>query len=325
MNCKRRKTMKAQALPRSIVTMTLVGLLLAGCGGGDVSLNSQPTGASTPPTNGTSTQPSVTNATNCQLSLNPVLNGPNVTDFKTFWACQEFDAPTQTTNSYGLSVFADGSGIVFDASGINSLHTFLWTQKTCSEIVVEDIYGIEKITEISGAATSGIYNFKTADGSTSSCLLIDLPPQPPKPSTEPSFPAGTTAIATPSEIPPQAFVMGWDLTGQVTTGYTVYLGKITSDKFDPDSICNPFGVYGSPYSKTSMFNELGIYANPTSTFSLNNPSAKAPPVIVDSRLYDPTRTPFSPAGAIGTITTNSTKFPNHVTLKELTDYLGCTR
>jgi hypothetical protein len=306
--------------------MTLVGLLLAGCGGGDVSLNSQPTGASTPPTNGTSTQPSVTNTTNCQLSLNPVLNGPNVTDFKTFWACQEFDAPTQTTNSYGLSVFADGSGIVFDASGINNLHTFLWTQKTCSEIVVEDIYGIEKITEISGAATSGIYNFKTADGSTSSCLLIDLPPQTPKPSVEPSFQAGFVAIANPSEIPQDAFVMGWDLSGQVNsnTGYTVYLGKITNNKFDPDSICNPFGTYGSPYSATSMFNQSSIYASQTSTYSLNNPAAKAPPVIVDSRIYDPTRTTFSP-GLIGEITINSTKFPNHVTLKELTDFLGCTR
>jgi hypothetical protein len=127
--------MRKQVLAQSFTALTLCGLLFAGCGGGDSNVTSQPTnGASAQSTQSQST--SSTNSLNCQLSLNPVLNGPNVTDFKTFWACQEFDPSTQTTSSYGLSVFADGSGILFDATGVNSLHTFLWTQKTCSEIVV---------------------------------------------------------------------------------------------------------------------------------------------------------------------------------------------
>jgi len=317
--------MRKQVLAQSFTALTLCGLLFAGCGGGDSNVTSQPTnGASAQSTQSQST--SSTNSLNCQLSLNPVLNGPNVTDFKTFWACQEFDPSTQTTSSYGLSVFADGSGILFDATGVNSLHTFLWTQKTCSEIVVENTYGTDKIIEISGAATSGIYNFKTASGFTDSCVLINLPAQTPKPSVEPSFQLGTTMISKPSEIPQDAFVMGWDLSGQVTsdTGYTVYLGKITNNKFDPDSICNPFGIYGSPYSATSMFNQNSIYGNQTSTFSVDNLSAKAPPVIVDSRLYDPKAT-YNSSGVIGKITTNAIRFQNHVTLTELTDYLGCTR
>lgn len=315
--------MRKQVLAQSFTALTLCGLLFAGCGGGDSNVTSQPTnGASAQSTQSQST--SSTNSLNCQLSLNPVLNGPNVTDFKTFWACQEFDPSTQTTSSYGLSVFADGSGILFDATGVNSLHTFLWTQKTCSEIVVENTYGTDKIIEISGAATSGIYNFKTASGFTDSCVLINLPAQTPKPSVGAAF-TGNPTVSTPSEIPQGAFVMGYSM---ATNNHSIYLGKITSNGFDPDSICNEFGTYGSSFSSTSMFNELGVYGNTLSTTSVNNSSAKVPPVIVDSQLYDPATASGgngSSIGAIGVITINSTKFPNHLTLSELTDYLGCTR
>lgn len=43
-----------------------------------------------------------------------------------------------------------------------------------------------------------------------------------------------------------------------------YLGNLNSNRFDPDSISNPYGRYGSKYSPDSVNNRYGIYGNPYS-------------------------------------------------------------
>ena len=47
-----------------------------------------------------------------------------------------------------------------------------------------------------------------------------------------------------------------------------YLGNLNNNKFDPDSVANPYGQYGSKYSSTSINNPYSQYGNPySSTYS----------------------------------------------------------
>jgi hypothetical protein len=59
-----------------------------------------------------------------------------------------------------------------------------------------------------------------------------------------------------------------------------FLGKITQDAFDRDSLLNQYGPYGSQYSPTSVFNPYSPYGSQYGPFSLNNPYSATPP-----RLY----------------------------------------
>jgi hypothetical protein len=52
-----------------------------------------------------------------------------------------------------------------------------------------------------------------------------------------------------------------------------YLGDASSNQFDPNSVSNPFGKYGSPYEKDSVNNQFGRYGSPFSNDSVNNPFA----------------------------------------------------
>lgn len=56
-----------------------------------------------------------------------------------------------------------------------------------------------------------------------------------------------------------------------------YLGRYSVNKYDPDSISNPYGAYGNPYSPSSVKNRFGPYGNPFSHYSVNNPYAIATP------------------------------------------------
>lgn len=56
-----------------------------------------------------------------------------------------------------------------------------------------------------------------------------------------------------------------------------YLGKITDNKYDRDSILNEYGPYGSPYSATSIFNPYSPYGSEYGAYSINNPYCTTPP------------------------------------------------
>jgi len=61
-----------------------------------------------------------------------------------------------------------------------------------------------------------------------------------------------------------------------------YLGKVSSNPYDPDSISNPYGRYGSRYSPNSVNNPYGRYGSPYSPYSTTNPYATQAPLIVGS-------------------------------------------
>jgi len=60
-----------------------------------------------------------------------------------------------------------------------------------------------------------------------------------------------------------------------------YLGALSSNPYDQDSVSNPYGQYGSQYSQDSINNPYGEYGSPYSDKSINNPYATNPPIILD--------------------------------------------
>jgi hypothetical protein len=59
-----------------------------------------------------------------------------------------------------------------------------------------------------------------------------------------------------------------------------YLGRLSGDRYDPQSVNNPYGQYGSRYSPTSINNPYSVYGSPYSPYSVNNPYATAPPLLI---------------------------------------------
>lgn len=64
------------------------------------------------------------------------------------------------------------------------------------------------------------------------------------------------------------------------TAHAEYLGNLSANEFDPNSIANQYGA-GNPFSPNSVTNEFGIYGSPYSNRSASNPYATEAP-----RLYD---------------------------------------
>ena len=56
-----------------------------------------------------------------------------------------------------------------------------------------------------------------------------------------------------------------------TTGQ--YLGNLSANKFDPNSVNNKFGQFGSPFSPTSINNRFNQWGSPYSPSSVRNPYA----------------------------------------------------
>jgi hypothetical protein len=56
-----------------------------------------------------------------------------------------------------------------------------------------------------------------------------------------------------------------------------FLGNLSSNQYDPDSVSNPYGQYGSKYSPDSVNNPYGEYGSKYSPKSVNNPYAVGSP------------------------------------------------
>lgn len=63
---------------------------------------------------------------------------------------------------------------------------------------------------------------------------------------------------------------------------SVFLGVLSNNKFDAESVSNTYGNYGSEYSDTSIFNNYGDYGSPYSSTSAFNKYATNPPLICDA-------------------------------------------
>jgi hypothetical protein len=103
------------------------------------------------------------------------------------------------------------------------------------------------------------------------------------PSYTPTYPAAPT-YSLPST--PTAPVYGTQSALSILEGAKIvandgtYLGKVTSNSYDSDSIGNTYGDYGSRYSSKSIFNEYGEYGGQFSIKSPFNKYTTTPPRII---------------------------------------------
>lgn len=67
--------------------------------------------------------------------------------------------------------------------------------------------------------------------------------------------------------------------GSLFAADNTYLGKISRNKFDSESLANSFGTYGNEFNPKSVFNEFGPYGNPFSQLSPRNEFSRTPPRI----------------------------------------------
>ena len=59
-----------------------------------------------------------------------------------------------------------------------------------------------------------------------------------------------------------------------------FLGRLNSNRFDPSSVANPHGRYGSRFSPDSINNPHGRYGSRFSPNSPNNPHATSTPILI---------------------------------------------
>lgn len=58
-----------------------------------------------------------------------------------------------------------------------------------------------------------------------------------------------------------------------------FIGKLTTNIYDVESICNQYGVYGSIYSARSIWNQYSQYGSQYALYSAYNPYTISPPEI----------------------------------------------
>lgn len=93
--------------------------------------------------------------------------------------------------------------------------------------------------------------------------------------------SGSASITVVSKPAPQTSVCTLIGGNPVIATDGKYLGRLTN-KYDPESVLNTYGTYGSRYSTQSIYNPYGEYGSRYSTKSAYNPYTSTPPRIVFS-------------------------------------------
>lgn len=75
------------------------------------------------------------------------------------------------------------------------------------------------------------------------------------------------------------FLRAIDGQAQLWANNGQFLGLLSSNQYDPNSICNPNGIYGSSCSATSIRAEYSMYGGEYGMHSPYNPYCLNPPVI----------------------------------------------
>ncbi len=84
-------------------------------------------------------------------------------------------------------------------------------------------------------------------------------------------------VATPSTAQSLSDLDGNAFLGHPSTHQ--FLGSISSNRYDSDSICNRYGNYGSKYSALSVLNRYANYGSQYSDVSAYNLRAEEPPIL----------------------------------------------
>lgn len=243
----------------------------------------------------------------CGFLFSSITNGSSGKQAQSFWSCQDNEG------SYALALFGDGAGIS------DTLGAFTWQEAGCAQAMAQTSEGEIEASSLSGSRSQGVLTFHLKDVDTgiesdNSCTLARLEPvvaspeTPPPAPEEPPAPEGT---GTNEEVLPEEqiglsifFIFAQD--GQ-------FLGFVNDNRFDPDSICNGFGQYGSKFAQTSIWNDFGPYGGDFGSLSAFNNLTSTPPVLFDE------------IGPLAYVTTNAVLTPrlDSIYLLELLQGAGC--
>lgn len=151
-------------------------------------------------------------------------------------------------------------------------------------------------------STTSIFNPYSQYGSEYGAYSINNPycSTPPKLFINEQFKGYVTANPhMPNRIPPEAFLYTLQheiqslLAGQIAESESdarqlsgesyieaadgTFLGKLTPNRFDTESIFNQFGPYGNRFSQTAIYNRFSPYGNQFSNLSAYNKFTQTPP------------------------------------------------
>lgn len=76
------------------------------------------------------------------------------------------------------------------------------------------------------------------------------------------------------------FLVALNGVGQIWSGNGQFLGVLSTNQYDSNSIGNPHGMYGSQFGLYSIFNPSGLYGGTHGLYSPYNAFCLNPPVVV---------------------------------------------
>jgi hypothetical protein len=172
-------------------------------------------------------------------------------------------------------------------SATGNLFTGAYTMARAGVIVDKGTVAFQPTTTIfaiQGRAADGQVFYgvmDTLDAGQSFFGILFLDPQKP----DSWYAEFTIAVKAPTATTPPTALPGGTLSCAAVEGASIfaqdgkYIGKITWNSFDQDSIGNTFGLYGSEFSNTSIFNSFSQYGSEFSTLSAFNLLATRPPIV----------------------------------------------
>ncbi len=260
-----------------LLFMFTVCTSLSACGGG----GGTDAGTSSAPTPSTSNTPSPTNPPAeavCSFSFNSISNGASARLANSYWSCHETNGSSSA--NYNLVFFEDGAG------ALSSTGDFTWRETACAQAEATTTQGKIEIQNITGSKSSTVLTFDSTpqNGTLThhTCSLEDLT----------GVPSNENEVTPPASIPSTTAPTGTENNGAVLSNpsyagtlYSVFaangqfLGVINDNPFDPNSLCNPFGNYGSKFSASSIWNQFGDYGSNFATYSAFNNFTSTAPVI----------------------------------------------
>lgn len=106
----------------------------------------------------------------------------------------------------------------------------------------------------------------------------------PSPAVQPpiSMPVAADSSAITVTSQPQQLAQNNDAPLVVVGQDGAFLGVVSNNQYDNQSICNQYGTHGSPYSAESLLNQYGQYGSRYSSMGAYNPNAQKPPIIVQN-------------------------------------------
>ena len=244
----------------------------------------------------------------CDFQFSTISNGASAQEVESYWSCQSGN------EDYALAFFEDGAGVA------ETLGVFTWEENACGEAIASTAHGQIQADSFSGSIQSEALTFRWMNPESgeeifNSCFLVfvnalhaaeeNIPENLPEDAEPVGDQVDEEILESPDSSPVGLAIFAQD--GQ-------FLGLVNDNSFDLDSICNPYGNYGSEYSATSIWNRYGSYGGEVGILSAFNNISANPPIL------------FEGENPIAYVTTNTLLLPqiNSFYLLEFLQNKGCS-